>query len=36
MQMHASGASVSLIRARIEGKYRPRFGTMTPTAPAPK
>jgi hypothetical protein len=34
MQMHASGATVSQIRAAIEQKYRGRFPTMTPT-PAP-
>jgi len=34
MQMHASGAAVSQIRAAIEQKYRSHSPTMTPT-PAP-
>jgi hypothetical protein len=35
MQMHGSGASVSQIRAAIEGKYRSHYETMTPTSPPP-
>jgi len=33
MQMHASGAPISSIRAAIEAKYRPLYPTMTPTPP---
>jgi hypothetical protein len=33
MQMHASGAPVTAIRAAIEAKYRASFPTMTPTPP---
>ena len=36
MQMKAGGASLAEIRAAIEGKYRPSFSTITPTAPVPK
>jgi hypothetical protein len=35
MQMHASGATVSQIRATIEQKYRSRYPTMTPTPTPP-
>jgi hypothetical protein len=33
MQMNASGAPLTTIRAAIEAKYRPHFPTMTPTPP---
>ena len=36
MQMYNSGASLSTIRAAIDGQYRNAFPTMTPTPPAPK
>jgi hypothetical protein len=35
MEMHAAGKSIREIRATIEANYRPHFGTMTPTSPAP-
>jgi hypothetical protein len=33
MQMHATGAPISAIRAAIEGRYRAQYPTMTPTPP---
>jgi hypothetical protein len=36
MQMHESGTDLATIRSRIEAKYAPTFGTMTPTAPVPQ
>jgi hypothetical protein len=36
MQMKAGGATLADIRNAIEGKYRPSFNTITPTAPVPK
>jgi hypothetical protein len=35
MEMHKAGKSIREIRSTIEANYRPHFGTMTPTAPAP-
>jgi hypothetical protein len=35
MEMHNAGKSIREIRSTIEANYRPHFGTMTPTAPAP-
>ena len=35
MRMRNSGASVAAIRKQIQGEYRPRFPTETPTPPPP-